>query len=486
MLDEDTRQTVLRLLAAQQSKRAIAKALKISREAVAKIALAGVATLPERTPTSRLDPHHDKIVALHRACKGNWVRVHECLQDEGVAVGYSALTEYARHHKIGKKAKKRSGQYDFGPGQEMQHDTSPHDVVIGGRQFRLQCASLVLCHSRMLYAQVYWRWSRLEARQFLTEALVYLGGAAGQCEVDNSNVIMIHGTGKHAVPAPEFKAFSDHFGFAFEAHELGDANRSARVERPFGYIENNFYGGRTFADLVDCNAQLRQWCDTNNAKVRKYLHGSPRDLLAGELAYLKPLPAHIPEVYATEPRVVDLYGCVSLHTNRYTVPAALIGEQVQVREYKDKVRVYHGPRRVAEHPLLPPGRHQRHTLPEHRHPAAQQPRQVQRRQPSAEEVRLRAAHPELGRYVDGLRARHPGRAVTVLRRLLRIWQDYPHASILAALSEAQHYGMYDLGRLEKMVLRRVAGDVFGQGPAQLQVLDLDLEDFGDDDRDDED
>ena len=486
MLDEDTRSAVLQLVAAGQPKRAIAKALKISRETVAKVVAAGVATVPVDRRASRLDEHRERIVALQRQCRGNLVRVHECLQAEHVEVGYSALTQYCRQHKVGKKEKKRSGEYHFGPGQEMQHDTSPHRVVVGGHEVLLQCASLVLCHSRMLYAQVYWRWSRLEARQFLTEALVYFGGAAGQCEVDNSNVILLHGTGKNAVPAPEFKAFGDHFSFAFQAHELGDANRSARVERPFGYIERNFYPGRTFADLADCNAQFGQWCETNNSKPRKHLHGSPRDLLAAELAHLQPLPAHIPEVYASEPRTVDLYGCVTLHTNRYTVPARLIGEQVQVREYKDKVRVYQGPRRVAEHPLLPPGRHQRHTLPEHRHPAAHEPRQVQRHQPVAEEVRLRAAHPDLSRYVDGLRARHPGRAVMTLRRLLRIWQDYPQASIVAALSEALHYGMYDLGRLEKMVLRRVAGDVFGQGPAQVQALDFDLEDLPDDDPDDDD
>ncbi len=38
-------------------------------------------------------------------------------------------------------------------------------------------------------------------------------------------------------------------------------NRSARVERPFDYIEKNFYPGRTFSELADLNAQFRQWRD---------------------------------------------------------------------------------------------------------------------------------------------------------------------------------------------------------------------------------
>jgi len=48
------------------------------------------------------------------------------------------------------------------------------------------------------------------------------------------------------VPVPEMAAFAERYGFHFQAHEKGDANRSARVERSFRYIETNFLAGRTF------------------------------------------------------------------------------------------------------------------------------------------------------------------------------------------------------------------------------------------------
>jgi len=44
------------------------------------------------------------------------------------------------------------------------------------------------------------------------------------------------------VPVPEMAAFAERFGFHFAAHEIGDANRSGRVEKPFALIENNFLG----------------------------------------------------------------------------------------------------------------------------------------------------------------------------------------------------------------------------------------------------
>ena len=48
----------------------------------------------------------------------------------------------------------------------------------------------------------------------------------------------------------------------------------------------------------------------------------------------------------------------------------------------------------------------------------------------------------------------------VLRQLLRIVREYPRQPVVAAVSEATRYGLYDLDRLERMILRRIARDYF--------------------------
>ena len=45
-------------------------------------------------------------------------------------------------------------------------------------------------------------------------------------------------------------------------------------------------------------------------------------------------------------------------------------------------------------------------------------------------------------------------------QLLRLLQEYPREPFLAAVGEAARYGLYDLDRLERMILRRVARDYF--------------------------
>jgi hypothetical protein len=43
-------------------------------------------------------------------------------------------------------------------------------------------------------------------------------------------------------------------------------------------------------------------------------------------------------------------------------------------------------------------------------------------------------------------------------------RDYPREAFLAALADAERYGLFDLDRLEKMVLRRIADDYFPIDP----------------------
>ena len=286
----------------------------------------------------------DDIRQLYVSCQGNLVRVHEELGARGARFSYQALTGFCRRHGIGTDPITPAGTYTFGPGVEMQHDTSPHRVTIGGQVRLMQTASLVLCYSRLIYVQIYPRFTRFWCKVFLTDALQYVGGACATCMIDNTHVVVLRGTGAEMVPVPEMAAFAERFGFTFRAHEKGDANRSARVERPFDFIEHNFLAGRTFADWDDLNRQALAWCDRVNATFSRHLHASRRDLFAVERPQLTPLPAWVPAVYQLHHRIVDTAGYVHVDRTRYSVPLALIGRDVEVREAKTTIEIFQGPR----------------------------------------------------------------------------------------------------------------------------------------------
>jgi len=457
MLDQTIRASILTLREAGHGTRAIARALHISRGAVKAVIADGRAAPPPIERDERADRFRDDILALHVSCKGNLVRVHEeLLARHPIALSYQALTAFCRRHGIGHEPPMPVGHYPFEPGKEMQHDTSPHDVHISGAVRRVQTASLVLAHSRMVFMQMYPRFTRFHCKVFLTEAVQYFGGACADCMIDNTHVVVLRGTGKQMVPVPEMEAFGRRLGFRFIAHEKGDANRSAHVERQFDHIERNFIAGREFADFADANRQARSWCDKVNASFKRHLHASPRDLFALEASRLRPLPAWIPEVYALHQRIVDLEGYVHVDGHMYSVPYKLIGKTVEVRETKDQIRVFIGPREVASHALrAATGGRQRTTLAEHRPPRGQVAAALR----SPEEDELAAAGAPFAAFAAVLRKRS-SRWPVALRRLAQLRRDYPAGPLVAAIETAIHYGLYDLDRVERVILKNIAATYF--------------------------
>jgi hypothetical protein len=458
MLDQTIRQTILSLRDAGHGIRAIARALGISRVAVKRVLASGAVSPPLVERAEKADAHRDDILALLADCKGNLVRVHEELEARGiVTLSYPALTAFCRKHGIGHEPKKPAGRYPFAPGKEMQHDTSPHDAHIGGALRRVQTASLVLCHSHRLFFQFYPRFTRFECKVFLNEGAQYDDGTCEHCMIDNTHVIVLSGTGKAMVPVPEMEAFARRLHFTFIAHEKGDANRSAQVERPFDYIERNFLAGRKFADFADANRQARDWCDKVNAKVRRSLQTSSNELYRAEWPALRRLPLWLPEVYLLHQRIVDLEGYIHVDGHIYSVPYQLIGKAVEVRETKDHIRVFVGPREVAAHDKVVSTLKQRKTLAAHRPPRGQAAVQV----PALPEEReLTVAGAPFADYAKTLKQRAGSRWPIALRRLAQMRLDYPAQPLAAAIETAAHYGLYDLDRLERIILRKIATAYF--------------------------
>jgi transposase len=457
MLSQSQRIAILELHRQGVPRREIARLMEISRVTVRRVLESNSTDVPELNRLEKAEPYRQQVLELMHTCKGNLVRVHEELVAGGAELSYPALTAFCRRHGIGQEPVEAAGQYEFRPGEEMQHDTSPHEVELGGEKRKVQTASAVLCYSRMLFFQCYPTFQRFDCKVFLTEALRYMGGSTARVMIDNTHVVVLRGSGRDMVPVPEMAAFGERFGFQFVAHAIGNANRSARVERPFWFIENNFLAGRTFSSWEDLNQQARQWCDKVNSTYKKHLRAVPRELFAMERLRLKPLPAWIPEVYRLYQRIVDVEGYVSLNSNRYSVPVDWIGRRVEARETKDKVELQLDARRIVTHTRIAESEYQRVTLAEHRPPRGQR---MPRPDRHPEEKAILEAAPELAGYVAAMK-QHGRKTITLaLRQLLRLVKEYPREALLGAVEEAARYGLYDLDRLERMILRRVAHDYF--------------------------
>jgi hypothetical protein len=259
------------------------------------------------------------------------------------------------------------------------------------------------------------------------------------------------------------------------------------VERAFHHKENNFLAGREFADLDTLNRDAIAWCDKVNATHKRRLHASPRELFAAEKPRLKPLPLWVPEVYALHHRIVDVEGYVNVHTNRYSAPWRLIGRRIEVRETKEHIELFDGPRLVASHKRAsswPSGRSSTYvTDPSHRPPRGES--RKARSEPSTDEKELLRIAPELAEYVASIK-RH-GRGLRDIRRLLGMASDFPRGPLMDTVRVAMSYGLFDLERVETMLLRSLKDQFFlvpGAASADTDALDIDSDSDGKKDPDD--
>ena len=398
-------------------------------------------------------------------CKGNVVRIQEFLNEKyGHDIPYSSLSRLVRELELRENKKtQRVGEYRFAPGKESQHDTSPHRLILGGKKITAQCASLTMGYSKRLFIQYYPQFTRFEAKVFLSQAFSYMGGACQRCIIDNTSVIVAQGSGADATIAPEMKSFAKIFGTEFIAHAVGDPDRKAKVEKNFHYAQNNFLAARTFSDWNDLNRQAKNWCDTvaNKKPKRSLGRMTPDEVYILEKPHLKPLPAHSVPVYKTLQRIVDMSGFVTVDTNRYSVPEKLCGQHVEVLKSWHKITIYHKQRKVADHRRLIDKKDGKVTAAGHHLPLY---KSQDKTVACKEEKVLLGRSQSLEHYVAAIKKSSYGSARRKLQKLLELQRTYPADAFEKALETALHYGLYDLTRVENLILSFVAGDFFNLNP----------------------
>lgn len=456
MLTKELRQTINVLHQHKKSSREIGKLLNISRNTVKAILKQGV-DIPFQPRKNKETEIYPLLTELFIRCLGNAVRIQEVLEEEyAVNIGYTTLKRYLQNAGL-RAPVKRVGEYCFNPGEEMQHDTSPHWVLLGAKKIKVQCASLILGYSRKLFMQYYPCFTRFEAKTFLKAAIEFMGGSCQRCVIDNTSVILYAGSGSNAVVSPEMMTFSRMYGFEFMAHRINHADRKGKIERPFFYIENNFLAGRVFKDWGDLNRQAKEWCLTANQKEKRILGMAPETAFIQEKPYLVSLPEVLPPVYEHYQRLVDCQGYVNLETNRYSAPETLIGKTVDVYKYPETVRFFYKHREIAVHPRLSGKRYERSRLLSHH---SQNHKKQAHQAASKTEAELRGHCALLDQYVSALKKHVRGSGHRPLNRLLNLKRMYPAEAFLCALEKAHHYGLYDLNRLEDLIIKSVAGDYF--------------------------
>jgi transposase len=182
--------------------------------------------------------------------------------------------------------------------------------------------SMVLGHSRFLWARFCLHQDLATVLRCHIDAFESIGGTPREILYDRMKTAVLGERDTDGIVYNRsMLALAQHYGFGPRACKSYRAKTKGKVERPYRYIRQDFFLGRTFRNLEDLNAQLRNWLDSV-ANVR--LHGTTQRLVdehfREELPALQPLPTGPFSATLELTRRVSHEGMVSVGGNLYSVP----------------------------------------------------------------------------------------------------------------------------------------------------------------------
>jgi len=435
------------------------------------------------TDTAAAKPRSDKVALdegllrdVFNKCRGYAQRVQEILAAQhGVNIGYSTLTRLLRDLGLRTPSVIQHAHVPDYPGEEMQHDTSPFRVIIAGKQHTLVLSGLYLRYSKQRYIKFYPRFNRFVMKCFMYEALMFWGYSAKRCIVDNTNLVVHYGTGEAAVFHDEMVAFARQFGFVWQAHAIGHANRKGGKERNFHTVDTNFLPGREFSSIEDLNEQGFTWSTAKfAARPQSKTRLIPLELFEIEKPSLVKLPSYIHPPYQPHRRVVDKYGYVSFNANYFWTPCG-DGANLQLLEYAKEIVIctevsgwekitYPLPAwQVHNEKYCPPGQSKVMAQPQNRKKGCQE-----------ELARLRRKGPPLDEYLDFvLSTKNQMRQKPLfIRNLYHLSNKLTAELFTNVIRRALQYRITTIDALERMAAQLFTGPLT---PPALPPIDREYE-----------
>jgi hypothetical protein len=224
-----------------------------------------------------------------------------------------------------------------------------------------------------------WWFTTSEDREHTFEGMArffdQIGGVPATCRTDRMGALG-RSQGRRFELHPPTVGFAAHHGTKIASCQAGDAKRKGKVERPFRSLQETFLveveaNGVPFV-LGELNRRAAVWLAERVHAVESRTTGElPIDRLAVEGDFLAPVPrVRFDTDYVEQRRVHNILPFVSIDANRYSVPPAALGHNVEIRRKVDgsTVEIRLAGRLIATHQLVG-GRRVDVWDPEHRHAA---------------------------------------------------------------------------------------------------------------------
>ena len=331
----------------------IAEALRLNPKTVAKWVREPVFAQRKKAPrASKLDPYKPQIRRMLDQHAYTGEQILREIRKSGYPGGHSIVREYLM--SIRPRKQKAFATLAFAPGECAQVDWAhAGSVQVGNARRRLSFFVMTLGYSRMIYVE-FTLSEKME--HFLgchANAFAFFGGVPEKVMVDNlKSAVLEHPRGGAVKYHPRYLDLAAHYGFEPRACNVRSPHEKGQVERAVAYVRSSFLNGLKPESFSPINPAARLWMDTvANLRVHKELEARPIDRFTQlEQKALRPLPLAAYDVGVSSLVSANSQFRVVLDTNKYSVPAEYASRRLSLRQYPNKLLIYHDHKLIAEHP----------------------------------------------------------------------------------------------------------------------------------------
>ena len=132
-------------------------------------------------------------------------------------------------------------------------------------------------------------------------------------------------------PTEAFLAFCGQLALGWVILDAGDCQAKGALERSHRFLHGNFEAGRRFANPLDFQHQLDDWCERINQRVHRTTRAVVAERLAEERVVMRSLPARMPDADLRFVTRVPAQPYLRLDRNDYSLDPRLVGRRVEVR-----------------------------------------------------------------------------------------------------------------------------------------------------------
>jgi transposase len=336
MLDFDLWTEVHARVRRGQGKRTMARALGLDRKTIKRI-LAQARPVPYRRTVARpsvVTPYLEYIQRRAAEVDYNAYRIFQELQAQGYPGGYEMVKLAVRPLRVARdRLAEATMRFETAPGRQAQVDWGTTWAHVGDAQVRVHLFVRVLGYSRRLYVEFTHEQRLGTLLACHQHAFDWCGGLTEAILSDNPKPVVLkrEWDGRAIAWHPQFWEFAQHYGFTPRRCRPYRAQTKGKGESGSKYVKRSFVKGRPFPTWEALNPSVHEGVVT---VADRRLHGTtfrqPAEAFGDE--QLRSHRGRPPYVLQTSLlRTVARDCLVTVDPNRYAVPAASVGQRVEVQ-----------------------------------------------------------------------------------------------------------------------------------------------------------